>query len=933
MEWPHDRLAHINFPVDKEHLVNRYESEADARIAIDEMLRQAGWNPADKSMVGTEVQATNSPASAGLIDRSLARPFQTHAPVYDLLAAAGEFGPDRAVGTASEELGWMSVPGRVRLTRDHFVARVEGHSMEPAIPDSSYCLFRADRGGSREGKLVLVWHRGCTDPALGGEFSVKKYTSTKTEAPDDGSWSHREIRLQPLNPDPAYSDLVFDPSAEGDLRVGGEFVCVLEAAEEGEPVHGRADYVLYDRRGRPLAVIEARRNAINPYAAKQQALPYAKALHAPFIFLTNGELTYFWDYRNDDARPIAGFFSRRDLERMVEMRDSRQALATVEIPEHYIRQGETRTVRPYQTEAMQALDHALELGKRRFLIELPTGTGKTDLICLYLKRLFASGWAERVLVLVDRDQLARQALEAIQDILSTYSSYWLRPGMARQEQQITVALLQTMIGRINEYTAGYFDIVIADECHRSIYGAWQGALTRFDALHIGLTATPASYIERNTYDFYQCEPGKPDFAYPIKDAFRDDYLVPYRFATGITEILAEGADLNDEHYDPIEFEHRWTNQKTNRLMMEEFDRLAWASYAELAPGQNPGPGKAIVFAITKHHAARLAQILNEQHPEHTGRYAEVITSDVADPDALIQKFKTETYPMVAVSVGMLDTGFNCREVLHLVLCRRVRSPILYQQMRGRGTRTAPHIQKRKFVIYDFFRNHQHFNDSDTDVFTGTAGGHTPGDTPTPSTWELIELGLEDEWLEAVTYIEVGPHGERIDKEEYLSPTGRKQSAPGRSTIQSSGKCATANLSLRPKRRNLRSASTDPNTTSTKTTCAAPTATRAAISSTSSAPRSGGCTSKVARENSRKPSVPGSSRAPSPRNRPSISACSRTAVSPPAACASTTSSNRRSRSSTLPAKGWNSSARRASSRWSSGWTKTYSGPQAEEMATT
>ena len=747
--------------------MNRHERETDARIAIDELLQQSGWNPTDKSMVGIEVPVTSSQSAVGLVDRSQARTFQVHAPVYDLLAAAGNFGPDRAVGLGSEELGWMPVPGHVRLTREHFVARVEGRSMEPTIPDGSYCLFRVERGGTREGKLVLVWHRGCTDPALGGEFSVKKYTSTKTEAPDDGSWSHREIRLQPLNPDPAYSDLVFDPTAEGDLRVVGEFVCVLEAVEEGEPISGRADYVLYDQRGRPLAVIEAKRNAINPYTAKQQALPYAKALGAPFIFLANGELTYFWDYQNDDARQIAGFFSRRDLERMVQMRDSRQVLATMEIPEHYIRQGETRTVRPYQTEAMQALDHALELGKRRFLIELPTGTGKTDLICLYLKRLFEAGWAERVLVLVDREQLAKQALEAIQDVLNVYSSYWLRPGMARQEQQITVALLQTMIGRVDEYTAGYFDIVIADECHRSIYGAWQGALTRFDALHIGLTATPASYIERNTYDFYKCELGKPDVSYSIKDAFRDKYLVPYRFATGITEILAEGAEVDDEHYDPVEFERRWTNEKSNRLMMDEFDYLAWESYRELAPGQDLGPGKAIVFAITKHHAARLTQYLNELHPEHKGRYAEVITSDVADPDALIRKFKTETYPMVAVSVGMLDTGFDCREVLHLVLCRRVRSPILYQQMRGRGTRTAPHIQKQKFVIYDFFRNHQYFDDSDTDVFTGTTGDQT-SDSSTPPTRELVELGLEDEWLEAVSYVEVGPEGERIDKAEYVT---------------------------------------------------------------------------------------------------------------------------------------------------------------------
>lgn len=749
------------------------KTEADARIGIDDLLRQAGWDPRDKSMVATEVAASlPSTGLPALVDRSRAQPFETHAPVYNLTAAAGAFGPDRAVGGAHDEIGWAPVPNSVRLTRDHFVARVEGRSMEPVIDDGSWCLFRAERGGSRQGRRVLVWHRGCTDPTLGGEFSVKKYASQKGGT-EDGTWHHREIRLEPLNPDPMFRPLVFTPEAEGDLRVIGEFVEVLDLgdhAQGGTPDTGRADYVLYDQRGRPLAVIEAKRNAINPYVAKQQALPYAKSLDAPFIFLTNGDVTYFWDWKNDDARPITGFFSRRDLERMVETQSTRKPLATIKIPEHYIRQGETRTVRPYQTEAMRALDRALELGKRRFLIELPTGTGKTDLMCLYLKRLFEAGWAERVLVLVDRDQLAKQFQEAVQDLLPAYSSYWLRAGLVRQEQQITVALLQTMIGRAEGYTAGYYDIVIADECHRSIYGVWQGALTRFDAVHVGLTATPASYIERNTYDFYQCELGIPDFSYPIQDAFREEYLIPYHFATGITEIVAEGADADDEHYDPIAFEKTWTNEDSNRLMMREFDRLAMQSYPELAPQQSPGPGKAIVFAITKHHAARLAYYLNELHPEHKGRYAEVITSDVADPADLIRKFKTETYPMVAVSVGMLDTGFDCREVLHLVLCRRVRSPILYQQMRGRGTRTAPRIGKRKFAIYDFFRNHQYFNDSDTDVFTGTGGGHVARhpETPPAGPGDLVELGLEDEWLEAVAYIEVGPEGERVDKENYKS---------------------------------------------------------------------------------------------------------------------------------------------------------------------
>lgn len=553
------------------------------------------------------------------------------------------------------------------------------------------------------------------------------------------------------------------PSADSDLAA-------LRTADGDEVPTGRADYVLLDQRGRPLAVVEAKKKAIHPYVAKQQALPYAKQLKAPFIFLTNGELIYFWDYQNDDARIVDSFFSRRDMERLVHMRTERKPLATVAIPDYYNRQGETRKLRSYQKDAMQAMDRALELGKRRFLVELPTGTGKTDLICLYIKRLMQAGHAERVLFLVDREQLAKQAQEAITDLLGQYSHYWLKPGMVRSEQQITVCLLQTMIGRYHEYTSGYFDVVVADECHRSIYGAWRAALTHFDAIHVGLTATPAAYIERNTFGFYQCKDNTPDFSYPIQEAFQKGYLVPYRFAEGITEIIAEGADVDEEHYDPSEFERKWTNEKTNRMMMEEFDRLAWQNYQELAPGQKIGPGKTVVFAITKHHAARLAQYLNELHPEHNGRYAEVITSDVQNADELIRRFKREDYPMVAVSVGMLDTGFDCREILHLVMCRRVRSPILYQQMRGRGTRTAPHIDKQKFVIYDFFRNHQYFNDSDTDIFTGTGGGHAPAVSISKAVpqRELVELGLEDEWLEAVNYVEVGPEGEKVDKREYVT---------------------------------------------------------------------------------------------------------------------------------------------------------------------
>ncbi|MFC1452956.1 DEAD/DEAH box helicase family protein [Verrucomicrobiota bacterium] len=543
----------------------------------------------------------------------------------------------------------------------------------------------------------------------------------------------------------------------------------------GEPpsqtATGRADYVLNNSDGHPLAIVEAKRSAFDPYRAKAQALPYAREIGAPFIFLTNGEVIYFWDYKNDDARPVHSFFSQRDLERLVHRSTNRKPLASVEIPDRFIRSGETLKLRPYQKEAMRSLDHAIELGKRRYLIQLPTGTGKTDVVSLYLRRLIEAGRAERILFLVDREQLARQAVEALED-LTGRGCYWLKPGVVRQEKMITVCLLQTMIGRYQDFTSGYFDVVVTDESHRSIYGAWQAALTHFDAIHIGLTATPAMYIERNTYKFYQCKDGEPDFCYPISHAFDEGFLVRPRYASGITEFIAEGAEYDQEHLEPEQYHRTWTNQDTDAKMMEAFDSVANRDYAEVAPGLTEGPGKAIVYAITKNHATHLARLLNERHPEHRGEYAKVITSDVANAQEEIRRFKHEALPAVAVSVDMLTTGFNCLDVIHLVLCRRILSPILIRQIMGRGTRTCPAIGKAAFIVYDFFRNRDLHPALEEEVPPGGSigGAGERRRKPKPPPKELIELGRDDRWLEGVTYVEVGPGGadHRYTKTDYVS---------------------------------------------------------------------------------------------------------------------------------------------------------------------
>lgn len=542
---------------------------------------------------------------------------------------------------------------------------------------------------------------------------------------------------------------------------------------------GRADYVMLDAAGAPLAVVEAKRAAIDPYVAREQALAYAKAIDAPYIFLSNGEQTYFWDYARDDARSVVGFYSRRDLVRVRQLRAIRQPLASIERPKTYVKEAETRVVRPYQRDAMRGIDEAIDKGKRRFLLELPTGTGKTDVVALQLKRLFEAGVADRVLFLVDRETLAEQALAAFQDVIAQHPSYWLRPGGDVAEHQITVCLLQTMINRAEEFTAGAFDVVVMDECHRSIYGAWRPAIERFDAIHIGLTATPAEYGERNTFEFYECpkdpitEAWHPHFSYALADAIREGYLTPFHFAQGLTRVIAAGADLEDEHFDPAQFEREWTNEKTNRLMVEEFDRLAWKNAPDLAPGESRAPGKAIVFAITKAHATRLARYLNELHPEDKGDYAAVITADTWDAKSVIRRFKRERRPAVAVSVGMLDTGFDCPDVLHIVLCRPVASPILYQQIRGRGTRRCDRIEKRAFVIYDFFGNIERFGDREDAPVTGGAVG--PGSPATANARDaraseprkVRDLDIDDEWLYRVNYVEVGPDGERVDKREYV----------------------------------------------------------------------------------------------------------------------------------------------------------------------
>jgi len=293
---------------------------------------------------------------------------------------------------------------------------------------------------------------------------------------------------------------------------------------------GRADYILKDSRGRGIAVIEAKRFSVDPASAKQQALSYAKSIKAEFIFLSNGEEIYFWDYKYRSEQKVATFYSQRDLEKIQNLRLEQKSISVIPIPEKYFKGGEWRIPRPYQKEAMQIMDKALEGGKRKMLLVMATGTGKTDVIALYLKRLFEAGLVNRALFLVDRIDLGVQAKEVFDEILKDYPSKLLYGGKQRDESSIIISTLPTLYSQLSLFTSGYFDVIVSDEAHRSIFGIYNAVLSHFDAIRIGLTATPSIYVDRNTYKLFGCwdeteQKGKPTFVYSIRSGIKDSILL------------------------------------------------------------------------------------------------------------------------------------------------------------------------------------------------------------------------------------------------------------------------------------------------------------------------------------------------------------------------------------------------------------------------
>jgi len=541
---------------------------------------------------------------------------------------------------------------------------------------------------------------------------------------------------------------------------------------------GRADYILKDSRGRGIAVIEAKRFSVDPASAKQQALSYAESIKAEFIFLSNGEEIYFWDYKYRLEQKVATFYSQRDLEKIQNLRLEQKSISVIPIPEKYFKGGEWRIPRPYQKEAMQIMDKALEGGKRKMLLVMATGTGKTDVIALYLKRLFEAGFVNRALFLVDRIDLGVQAKEVFDEILKDYPSKLLYGGKQRDESSIIISTLPTLYSQLSLFTSGYFDVVVSDEAHRSIFGIYNAVLSHFDAIRIGLTATPSAYVDRNTYKLFGCwdetdQKGKPTFVYSIRSGIKEGHLAGYDIVQIDTKVSLEGVNYEGEDYNPEDLERKINVPARN-------EQVAQAYFAEEEKREPQKPRKAIVYAVTKRHAAQLAYYFNQAKPEHKGRFAEIITSDTEDPRGAIRRFKLEELPMIAVSVGMMDTGIDAPMVENLIMVRPTRSPILYQQMRGRGSRLDQKINKKSFRIYDFAGVTKYFNDESYNPYSEIARAKAgiPWGTEVK---DFIEEEMEvpagfiqvaetaPENIDVIVkraYVEVGVKGEKIDSDDY-----------------------------------------------------------------------------------------------------------------------------------------------------------------------
>ena len=527
--------------------------------------------------------------------------------------------------------------------------------------------------------------------------------------------------------------LLIDPQLErADWKLGDRTQVLREIPVDGynaEPWNGVTDYCLYNTDGTVLAIVEAKRCSRNPREADEQLRHYITEIakrqaYAPFGFMGNGRDTFFWEIGEANPRPVAGYFSREDLQRLLFLRQNQKPLVSVPINTNIVE-------RPYQMEAIRRVGEAFIAKKRRALLVMATGTGKTRTTMALIDVFLRANQARNVLFLADRDALVDQALsDGFKAHLPSEPRDRIYTHTVDKSKRLFVATEQTLSLCFEKFSPGFFDLIIFDEAHRSIFKRFTEVIEYFDARMIGLTATPASFIDRDTFRVFNCEGSLPTFLYEYQQAVKDGYLVDfslYQAQTGFQRRGIKGVDLSEEDrnalmeqgldpdaldYSGTEIEIEISNRDTLRRQWEEIMDVC------LKDQSGQLPGKTIVFGMTKAHAARICEVFEEMYPQHVG-LAQVITSttervrDGSYGDGLITKFKKNSLPRFAISVDMLDTGVDIPEVVNLVFMKPVQSRIKLWQMVGRGTRNQaacrfydrlPDGKKTEFKIIDFWQN-------------------------------------------------------------------------------------------------------------------------------------------------------------------------------------------------------------------------------------
>lgn len=502
--------------------------------------------------------------------------------------------------------------------------------------------------------------------------------------------------------------------------------------------NGYVDYVLWGSDGLPLAVVEAKRTSKDAGAGKHQAKLYADRLEVmtgrrPVIFYTNGFEIYLHDDLNYPPRLVEGFYTRDELELEIQRRTSRKKLADIDVPTSIVE-------RHYQTRAIRRVTDRFENERQRSaLLVMATGSGKTRTVIALSDMLMRANWAKRILFLADRVALVKQAVNAYKTFLPEAPPVNLLTDK-NTDGRVYMSTYPTMMGLINEidngrrrFGPGYFDLIVIDEAHRSVYQKYRRIFEYFDSFLLGLTATPKDDVDFNTFQLFGLETGVPTDDYELEEAIKDGYLVPPRAVNvplgfqrhGIKyDDLSEEEkkrweaqdwelDASDDEYpDAVDAEavNKWlfntdTVDKALEVLMTKGHKVAGGDRL----------GKTIIFAKNQRHADFIAQRFDVSYPQHKGTFAAVITHSVSHGQDLIDRFsQPESEPHIAISVDMLDTGIDVPDVVNLVFFKPVRSKTKFWQMVGRGTRLRPGLygpdqDKKDFFIFDLCGNVEFFD--------------------------------------------------------------------------------------------------------------------------------------------------------------------------------------------------------------------------------